>query len=241
MRAGAVTILDHLSLTFAAGAPTVLIGPNGAGKTTVLRVAMGLTQPTEGPRHLGRTRACAADAPRLRVPAAGDAAAERGRQYPLCAGDAPACRARERAQRADDLLERVGLRDRSNRPARRLSGGEQQRLAIARALARDPHVLFLDEPGSSLDPASSKAIEDLIREIAASGVKVVMATHDLGSARRLAGEIVLLHRGRVIEAGAAAQFFTAPRTAEARDLPGRRTADLRATAKRPTGDRRTIP
>ena len=80
----------------------------------------------------------------------------------------------------------------------------------------DPHVLFLDEPGSSLDPASGKAIEDLIREIAASGVKVVMATHDLGSARRLAGDVVLLHRGRVIEAAPAAPFFTAPQTAEAK-------------------------
>ena len=83
-----------------------------------------------------------------------------------------------------------------SRPARRLSGGEQQRLALARALARDPAVLFLDEPTASLDPAATKAIEDIVRAVSARGVKVVMSTHDLGEARRLAGEIVLLHRGR---------------------------------------------
>ena len=106
----------------------------------------------------------------------------------------------------------------SERPARRLSGGEQQRLALARALARDPQVLFLDEPTASLDPAATKAIEDVIRAVAARGIKVVMSTHDLGEARRLAGEIVLLHRGRVIERTPAAQFFTEPKTNEARQF-----------------------
>jgi tungstate transport system ATP-binding protein len=97
-----------------------------------------------------------------------------------------------------------------------LSGGEQQRLALARALARDPDVLFLDEPTASLDPAATKAMEDLVREIAARGVKVVMSTHDIGQARRVAGEIALLHRGRLIECASADTFFNSPRTAEAR-------------------------
>jgi tungstate transport system ATP-binding protein len=97
-----------------------------------------------------------------------------------------------------------------------MSGGEQQRLALARALARDPTVLLLDEPTASLDPAATKAFEDVIRAVVARGIKVVMSTHDLGEARRLAGEIVMLARGRVIETGAAAAFFAAPRTAEAR-------------------------
>ena len=99
---------------------------------------------------------------------------------------------------------------------RRWSGGEQQRLALARALARDPQVLFLDEPTASLDPAATKAIEDVIRAVVARGIKVVLSTHDLGEARRLAGEIVLLNRGRVIESTPAIEFFTAPRTQEAR-------------------------
>src|SRR6185369_3716159 len=98
----------------------------------------------------------------------------------------------------------------------RLSGGEQQRLALARALARDPSVLFLDEPTASLDPAATKAIEDIIRAVSARGVKVVMATHDLGEARRLAGDVVFLHRGRVVETASAQTFFRSPQTGEAK-------------------------
>jgi tungstate transport system ATP-binding protein len=104
------------------------------------------------------------------------------------------------------------------RPARRLSGGEQQRLALARALARDPAVLFLDEPTASLDPYGTKAIEDVVRAITERGVKVVIATHDLGQAKRISGEIVLLHRGRLIETGSAAEFFANPRTREAKQF-----------------------
>jgi tungstate transport system ATP-binding protein len=118
--------------------------------------------------------------------------------------------------RVDELLKLVGLSLIAERPARKLSGGEQQRLALARALARDPQVLFLDEPTASLDPAATKAIEDVVRAIVARGIKVVMSTHDLGEARRLAGEIVLLHRGRAIESGPAAAFFASPRTEAAR-------------------------
>ena len=118
--------------------------------------------------------------------------------------------------RIEELFAIVGLTGLGARPARRLSGGEQQRLALARALARDPEVLFLDEPTASLDPAATKAIEDVIRAVAARGIKVVMATHDLGEARRLAGDIVLMHRGRVIEHTPAAEFFQSPQSQEAR-------------------------
>jgi tungstate transport system ATP-binding protein len=121
-----------------------------------------------------------------------------------------------RTNRAAELIADVGLEGLDRRPARRLSGGEQQRLALARALARDPEILFLDEPTASLDPAATKAIEDIVRTVTARGVKVVMATHDLGEAKRLAGEIVLLHRGRLIEHDSAAEFFASPRTQEAR-------------------------
>ena len=213
--AGAVTILDRVSLTLGAGAPTVLIGPNGAGKTTLLRVAMGLLPPPR-PHHLGRPRNLAADAARHHVPAPGHAAPQRRRQYPLCARR---CRraARARAARVAELLADVGLAGLERRPARRLSGGEQQRLALARALARDPAVLFLDEPTASLDPAATKAIEDVVRAVTARGVKVVMSTHDLGQAKRLAGDIVLLHRGRLIENGAGRRIF---RERRARRKPG---------------------
>jgi tungstate transport system ATP-binding protein len=209
-----VTILDNVSITLAAGATTVLIGPNGAGKSTLLRLAMGLARPTGGRITWGgrsdvppQRRAIVFQRPTmLRRSAAANVS------YALAAAG---CARVTRPEQVADLLGLVGLRDLARRPARRLSGGEQQRLALARALAKDPDVLFLDEPTASLDPAATKAIEDLIRTIAARGIKLVMATHDLGEARRLATEIVLMHRGRIVEHTDAAQFFSAPQTAEA--------------------------
>jgi tungstate transport system ATP-binding protein len=210
-----VTILDHVSLKLEAGPPTVLIGPNGAGKTTLLHVAMGLLRPSgglvtwNGREHSPPTRrAIMFQRPAmLRRSAAGNL------RYALAA--AGVSRA-QRETRVHELMADVGLQGLERRPARRLSGGEQQRLALARAFARDPALLFLDEPTASLDPAAAKAIEDIVRAIAARGVKVVMSTHDLGQARRVAGDVVLLHRGRVIEHSPAEDFFTAPRTNEAR-------------------------
>ncbi|MFL6932565.1 MAG: ATP-binding cassette domain-containing protein, partial [Xanthobacteraceae bacterium] len=125
------------------------------------------------------------------------------------------CPCTRRAERVAELLDLVGLAPLASRPARRLSGGEQQRLALARALARDPDVLFLDEPTASLDPAATKAIEDLIAAVAARGIRIVMATHDLGEARRLGRSVVLMHRGRIVEHAPAGQFFAAPQTPEA--------------------------
>jgi tungstate transport system ATP-binding protein len=210
-----LAILDRVSLTLAPGAPTVLIGPNGAGKTTLLRLAMGLVAPSRGAATWGGRR----HAPSIRRaivfqrPVMLRRSAAGNLRYALAAAGTPR---RERAGQIAELLALVGLGDLGRRPARSLSGGEQQRLALARALAKHPEVLFLDEPTASLDPAATRAVEDIVRAIAARGIKVVMSTHDLGEARRLAAEIVLLHRGRVIETAPAAAFFTAPRTPEAR-------------------------
>jgi len=213
--AGGVTILDGISITFSAGAPTILIGPNGSGKTTLLRAAMGLIRPARGRITWD---GCEVSPPTRRaimfqrpVMLRRSAAANIG--YALAAAGAPRA---ERPKRVAELLSLVGLDAYAGRPARQLSGGEQQRLSLARALARDPAVLFLDEPTASLDPAATKTIEDIVRAISARGIKVVMATHDLGEAKRLAGEIVLLHRGRVIESGPAPGFFAAPATGEAK-------------------------
>ena len=213
--ASVVPVLDRLSLTLQHGAPTVLIGPNGSGKTTVLRAAMGLIAPSQGRITWGglefsppTRRAIVFQRPTmLRRSAAANV------RYALRAARIPRG---ERETRIAELLALVGLEGFSDRPARRMSGGEQQRLALARALASDPAVLFLDEPTASLDPAATKSLEDVIRAVAARGIKVVMATHDLGEARRLAGYVVLLHRGRVIETGDAEEFFKSPQTAEAR-------------------------
>jgi len=209
-----VRILSDVILALAPGAPTMLIGPNGAGKTSLLRLAMGLIAPSAGrvtwggrDRTDGRRLAIVSQRPvMLRRSAFANVT------YALAAAGVAW---RRRGERARDLLAQVGLSTQASRPARRLSGGEQQRLALARSLARDPEVLCLDEPTASLDPASTKAVEEIVRAIAVSGVKVVMATHDLGQARRLAGDVVLLVGGRICEKASAQQFFSAPATPQA--------------------------
>ena len=213
--AGSVTILDGITLTLNPGPPTILIGPNGSGKSTLLRTAMGLVTPSRGRVTWGgredvppTRRAIVLQRPAmLRRTAGGNI---------LYALRASGVARAEQQGRVSELLALVGLGPLADRPARRLSGGEQQRLALARALARDPAILFLDEPTASLDPAATKAIEDIVHAVSQRGIKIVMATHDLGEARRLAGDIVMLHRGRVIETGPAASLFQTPLTDEAR-------------------------
>jgi tungstate transport system ATP-binding protein len=215
LTAGGVTILDDVSLSFSAGPPTVLIGPNGSGKSTLLRLAMGLLAPSRG-----RITFCGLeDVPPLKRaivfqrPAMLRRSAAANIRIALRAAGIPRA---EHARRTGELLELVGLAHVTDRAARRLSGGEQQRLALARALARDPAVLFLDEPTASLDPVATKAVEDIISAVSERNIKVVMATHDLGEARRLAGDVVMLHRGRIVERDAAPAFFDTPQTLEAR-------------------------
>ena len=114
-----------------------------------------------------------------------------------------------------EALREVGLEHVAQRPARVLSGGEQQRLALARAWALHPEVLFLDEPTASLDPAATREIETIIKAFDAAGTKIVMATHNLGQAKRLADEVIYLHQGRVVERAPSEKFFSQPATAEA--------------------------
>jgi len=190
------------------------MGPNGSGKTSLIRLAAGLVAPTAGritwggrAEPFGRRIGMLFSRPMmLRRSAAANV------NYALAAAGTAR---RDRTERVRELLQAVGLEALADRPARRLSGGEQQRLALARALARDPEILFLDEPTANLDPASAKAVEDIMANATRSNVKIVMATHDVGQARRLAGEIVLLARGRVVEHRSAQEFLNAPQTPEA--------------------------
>jgi tungstate transport system ATP-binding protein len=210
---GDTQILSGVTLTLAAGQPTIVLGPNGSGKTTLLKLGMGLIEPTQGrmtfaelARPASRRRAFVFQKPMmLRRTVAKNVA------YALKMAGAP-----QSQDRVDHLLRQVGLAAFADRPARRLSGGEQQRLALARALAREPEIIFLDEPTASLDPFATKGVEDIIRNIARAGVKVVMTTHDLGQARRLASNIVFLAKGRICEDSPAETFFEAPKTPEAR-------------------------
>lgn len=215
VQVGATFLLREVCVRFSAGAPTVLIGPNGSGKTTLLRVAMGLVAPTAGVVHWGEREAARPGGSALvfQRPVMLRRSVADNLGYALAVAEVPRD---QRAARVMELLELVGLRALAERPAPRLSGGERQRLAFARALARNPGVLFLDEPTASLDPAATMVIEELVRTVSHRGVKVVMTTHDLGEAARLAGDVVLLHRGAVVEAGPAEQVLRTPQTGVAR-------------------------
>lgn len=206
--AGTTEILHGIDVSLNHGAPTVLLGPNGSGKTTFLKLAMGLIAPASGRMMIDPSlrKAFVFQKPvMLRRTVAANVT------YALTT----AGRSTDQ-QTVDRLLVQAHLAPLAERPARRLSGGEQQRLALARALAREPDILFLDEPTASLDPAQTRLVEEIIATVAAAGVKIVMATHDIGQARRLAGDVVLLVRGRLVEHTAATSFFTNPATDAAR-------------------------
>lgn len=213
LRFGGTTVLDGLDLTLGPTGCTMIIGPNGSGKSLLLKVLHGLLPPTIGRVAWGGHAPCAVTGRQALVfqkPVLLRRSVAANIDFVLKArGKDPA--------RRDLLLEHVGLAHKAGQPARLLSGGEAQRLALARALATDPEVMFLDEPTASLDPASVLAIEGIVREARARGVRIIFVTHDMGQARRMADDVVFLHRGRIVEHARAAEFFSGPRTSAARD------------------------
>ena len=208
-------IIPALSLEIAAGPTTVILGANGAGKSVMMRLMHGLLAPSAGrvewsggdARRTRRQQAMVFQRPVLLRRSA--------RANVVFALKAAGVTGIECRYRADEALQEVGLTHVAHRPARVLSGGEQQRLALARAWALHPEVLFLDEPTASLDPSATREIETVIKAFDAAGTKIVMATHNLGQARRLGDEVVYLHQGRVLERAPVEQFFSRPATAEA--------------------------
>jgi tungstate transport system ATP-binding protein len=208
-----VALVRGIDLVVAARERTIVIGPNGSGKSTLLRVLHGLIAPTVGMIRWGDARV----APREQAmvfqrPVLLRRSVAANLRYALRLAGVPS---REQPARIRAALDAGGLGALAQRPARRLSGGEQQRVALARAAALAPSVLFLDEPTASLDPAASRAIEERVRAIHASGTTIVMSTHNLAQARRLAERVVFLQDGRLIETASADRFFAAARTAEA--------------------------
>src|SRR5512134_1217681 len=198
-------IIKPLSLEIEAGPSTVILGANGAGKSVLMRLMHGLLAPTSGRiawNSPGRQAMVFQRPVMLRRSVLANVV------YALNV-------AGQRADGAMEALREVGLAHLAHKPARVLSGGEQQRLALARAWALHPEVLFLDEPTASLDPSATREIETVIRAFDAAGTKIVMATHNLGQARRLGDEVIYLHQGRVVERASADQFFSQPATAEA--------------------------
>ena len=210
-RVGTQRLIDGIDLTIEQGSRTVIMGPNGAGKSLLLRLLHGLLTPTTGEICWGAT-------PRM------DQARRRQAlvfQRPVLLRRSVAANLRfalklrrstraERAERLRHILELAGLSRLADRPARVLSQGEQQRVALARALVLEPEVLLLDEPTGSLDPASTEAIEELMLAAHKRGTKIILVTHDMAQARRLADEAVLLERGRVVEQVSALRFFQQP-------------------------------
>ena len=212
-------LLHDVNLELNLDTRTVVMGANGAGKSVLLRLLHGLLVPTSGDISFG-----------------GRALNREQRQRQALVFQRPVLLRRSAianveyvlklhkrdVSRASALLDQVGLLEHAARPARQLSGGEQQRLALARALALEPRVLFLDEPSANLDPTATAAIERIINQFHAHGTKVIMVTHDQGQARRIADDVVFLHRGVVIEHTEATQFFDCPQAPQAQDyLAGR--------------------
>lgn len=219
-RAGAVNLLDGVNLALPHRSLTVVMGPNGAGKSLLLRLLHGLLEPSSGQVLWGgrpmddeirKSQAMVFQRPvLLRRSVAANI------EFVL------QLRGKPNPERTLQILDEVGLAAQAHQPARLLSGGEQQRLALARALALDPKVLFMDEPTASLDPAATAAIELIVTRAHERGTKIVFITHDLGQARRLADDVVFLSRGRLAEHTPADRFFSNPDSRPACDyLAGR--------------------
>ena len=224
-RGEAVKAAQDVSFEVPEGKLFTLLGPSGCGKTTTLRSIAGLERPTAGEievagrvvyssskrvfvapnkRNFGMVFQSYAIWPHMNV--------FQNVAFPLDVRRLPKKEIREKVMR---VLDAVALTELVDRDATKLSGGQQQRLALARAWALHPEVLFLDEPTANLDPGAAREIETVIKAFDAAGTKIVMATHNLGQARRLGDEVIYLQAGRVVERAPIEQFFARPATADA--------------------------
>jgi tungstate transport system ATP-binding protein len=205
-------IIRPLTLDIQAGPSTIILGANGAGKSVLMRLMHGLLAPSSGRISWAGEGAARRQAMVFQRPVLLRRSALANVLYALHLARVPRA---ERERLAVEALESVGLLHLAHRPARVLSGGEQQRLALARAWALHPEVLFLDEPTASLDPSATREIERVIQAFDAAGTKIIMATHNLGQARRLGDEVLFLHQGRLAELAPVERFFAQPASPEA--------------------------
>ena len=213
LQRGERPLLDNITCVIKDTGITVIMGPNGAGKSLFLRCLHGLTTADSGRIRLGK-----------------EPLGEMARRRQSFVFQQPTLLRRtvlenllfvirERGAATEDAwrwLEKLELTTLARQPARLLSGGEAQRLAMARALLTQPEILFLDEATSNLDPTSTQMIETITREAAQNGTKVIMVTHDIGQAKRLADEIVFINHGRICEQRSAGAFFSKPKSEAAR-------------------------
>ena len=211
-------LLNDVSLKIESNDVSIILGPNGAGKSLLLRAAHGLEMPNKGsikwnahqpkPQHAWRAYI-------FQKPVLLRRSVRANLEYVLSLHDV---KKSHYSSLIDTALEQTGLSNIADRNARVLSGGEQQRLNIARAWVLQPKVMLLDEPTAELDPSGTAVIERLIETIAQQGTKIIMTTHDLGQAHRLANDIIFLHQGKLVEHTAATQFFEHAETKLARDF-----------------------
>ena len=208
------TLVGPVDLAIGAHGFTIVMGPNGSGKTTLLRMMHGLQRVSDGdvewsmPDAVVRERqAYVFQTPIMMRRRVVDSIA-----YPLTLHGVNRRKARAKA---GEWAKRFGLGDALQRPAPVLSGGEKQKLSLARALIRHPEILFLDEPCANLDGRATREIETILKDAQSAGTRIVMATHDMGQARRLASDVVFMYAGLVHEAAPASVFFETPQTREA--------------------------
>lgn len=209
-------ILGPLTLSVATTGLTAVLGANGAGKSQFLRLIHGLNEPAAGTVRWGDLAPKDARGDQsfvFQTPALMRRSVWANVEFPLIARRWPRAM---RAARAAEALERARLADKAALPAAALSGGERQRMALARAWATGPRVMLLDEPCASLDPASVAEFERFLKAIREDGVKLFLATHDLGQAQRLAEDVLFFDRGRLAEQAPALRFFAAPASEPAR-------------------------
>lgn len=213
LRRGGRQILGPLSWVLEGSGITVLMGPNGSGKTSFLRAMHGLERVYQGalhwsapPESVRAKQAFVFQTPILMRRSVLDCIA-----YPLLLDGVSKDNARIRAAEA---AVRVGLSALLDQPAQVISGGEKQKLALARALVRGPELLFLDEPCANLDGQSTREIEAILMQARSAGTRIVMSIHDLGQARRLADDILFLHAGRLVETGPKSILLETPRSPE---------------------------
>ena len=209
------TLVGPVDLDLGGAGATVVMGPNGSGKTSLLRLLHGAARLTGG----AITWACPEEDARrqqafvFQRPVMLRRSVEENLTYPLRMRGVAKSRARAAAI---EWAERVGLEGLLSRAAPNLSGGEQQKLALARAMITEPKLLFLDEPTAALDGRATREVEAVLHAARAAGTQLILSTHDLGQARRLADEVVFMLHGQVSEHSPARAFFDAPRTAQAR-------------------------
>lgn len=208
-------ILGPLSFDLGENGVTIVLGPNGSGKTTLLKVLHGVERTSGGKVDWDTPleQAHSTQAYVFQTPIMLRRTVRQNLAFPLqLAGLSKP----DIAQSVEHWAERIALTTALDRPAPRLSGGEKQKLAIGRALIRAPKVLFLDEPCANLDGRSTREIEALLRDAHAAGTRIIMTTHDIGQARRLASDVLFLLNGKLHDQGQARAFFENPTTPEAK-------------------------